>query len=361
MNKDIVIFGGARDFHAVDWYRSVKKVATSRRVVFLTDMINAEGFNTIVDADDKVQTLFIIDDFLFSHGSKMSNIWRNLVKLLLVPVQVILLRRFVKKNKDIVLHAHPMYYMFLCWIARVKCGVTPQGSEILIRPNRSKVYRYFVSRSIRAAAFVTVDSVSMQKSVFELSGVNPLIIQNGIDTKLIQSHINNKQRSRICSVRGFTDLYRIDQIFAARNLISQQTPLTLIYPFKEEGYYNDCGASICSYDNDFGSVDKDSFYRLLSETFLTISIPKSDSSPRSVYEAIFAGSCVAAVYNEYMELLPKCMKGRIYIVDLENVFWLSSAIEFAKEETLTPYIPSKQAIIQYDQFESMQSAIDKIY
>ena len=366
-NKDkdkveIVIFGGARDFHAIDWYRSVKKVATDRRVTFLTDTINAEGFDTIVQEGDEIQTLFVIDKLLFPYGSMIANIWRNFVKLLLLPIQVVLLRRFVKRNKNIVLHAHPMYYMFLCWVARVECGVTPQGSEILVRPNKSKIYRYFVIRAVRAAAFVTVDSVSMQRGIFNLAGIKPLIIQYGIDTQFIQTYRNhNKQRNRICSIRGFTELYRIDEIFAARNLLPQKTPLTLIYPFKDENYYGDCSANMHDYDDNIGRADKDSFYGLLSEAFLTISIPKSDSSPRSVYEAIFAGSCVAAVYNEYMEIMPECMKNRMYVVDLKDPLWLPNAITFSKKESLKAYTPSAQAVSQYDQFKSMQNAIEKIY
>ena len=62
-------------------------------------------------------------------------------------------------------------------------------------------------------------------------------------------------------------------------------------------------------------------YQFLSEAVAVFSIPVSDSSPRSVYEAIFCGTCVITTYKQWIELLPRCMRSRVLIVDIEKKDW----------------------------------------
>lgn len=359
---DIVIVGGARDYHAVDWYRTIRKVASNRRVMLLTDTIDGEGFESIVTGDDDIERLFVVDSLLLRHGSRMADLWRNLLKLIVLPLQILLLRRFVAKNPTAILHAHPMYYMFLCWMGGVRCGVTPQGSEILVRPERSKLYGFFARRSLQAATFVTVDSTSMKEAVYRLSGVQALVVQNGIDTVKIRRYaIEAGDRTRISSIRGFTPLYRIRELFDARNRKKGKTPLTFVYPFKDDNYYAETKAAFTEGDEDLGRLKKDELYVLLAESLLIISIPSSDSSPRGVYEAIFAGACVAAVYNHYMDPMPTCMRERIFVVDLEDDDWFAKAVSFARGKNAIPYEPSVEAVEQYDQYKSLKCVVNRIY
>ena len=81
-------------------------------------------------------------------------------------------------------------------------------------------------------------------------------------------------------------------------------------------------------DKDLGRIEKKiDLYKILNSTILAISIPESDSSPRSVYEAIFCGCAIATTYNQWIKSLPKCMKNRIIIVDLDNQDWLKVALK----------------------------------
>ena len=137
--KKIVILGGARDYHVMDWYRTIRKLAVDRDVVFLTDLIDSEGYDYIVEPGDNIECLFVIDKLLFSTQSRMGNIWRNVLKFLVLPLQIIKLRRFSSKQLDAVYHTQSMYYMLLCWLAGVEYIGTPQGSEILVRPQRSRL------------------------------------------------------------------------------------------------------------------------------------------------------------------------------------------------------------------------------
>lgn len=360
--KDIVILGGARDYHVMDWYRTIRSLVSARQIVLLTDLIGGEGFKVIVKDDDIVKKLLIIDNFLFAKQNRFGDIWRNIFKLLVLPIQVFLLKNYAKKNPNSVFHAQPMYYMFLCWLAGVEFIGTPQGSEILVRPKRSKIYSYFARKTLQAAKYVTVDSQSMKNGIYDLSKIEAKIIQNGIDIGEISKFQNSKKnKTIICSMRGMTPLYRIKEIVRARNVSSKKSNITFIYPFHDEGYKKEILPNLQSNDSDLGRLGKEEMYELLASSLLVISIPKSDSSPRSVYESIFLGACVAVTYNPYIDALPQCMKDRLFIVDLDDTNWFDKAVEYATKISKVPYIPSEEALEMFDQKRTMKKAIELLY
>ena len=118
------------------------------------------------------------------------------------------------------------------------------------------------------------------------------------------------------------------------------------------------------YDNDLGRVDRISMYNLFFETNLVLSIPYSDSSPRSVYEAIFCGCAVGITYQPYYDLLPLCMKKRIILINLKEKNWLDSAYKKSKTILKYNYYPSRKAIELFDQrlsFKKIYNLINKKY
>tara|TARA_B100000795_G_C22799743_1_gene441215 strand:+ start:2043 stop:3134 length:1092 start_codon:yes stop_codon:yes gene_type:complete len=361
-HKQIVFLCGARDYHAMDWYNSAKDILPSRKILVLTDLIEGEGFNKIVKEGDAIHKLLILDKFLFKKQSSFGNLWRNLLKIICLPIQVVLLKKFARKFPESIYHAHAMYYLFLAWAANIEYIGTPQGSDVLVRPYKSKLYKLFAIKALKSAKGITVDSVSMKNNIKKLSGVNSVIVQNGIDVKtiLVQSpyHVI---RDKVLSIRGFTDLYRINEIFQARKSILKELEIHFIYPFHDDSYKERIAKNFNKVDKDYGRVTRNEMYELLHSSKLVISIPKSDSSPRSVYEAIFCGCSVAVTYNPYLDILPKCMKARIIVVDLDNENWLKEAIKQSEKITAIKYYPSEQAIKIFDQKESLKTISNLFY
>ena len=147
--RDIVFLCGARDFHAMDWYRSAEEILPKNRLSIVTDLIAGENFKKIITEKDNVQKLLILDEFLFKSQSKTGDLWRNIVKLLVIPIQVFLLKRHSKKsNNPIIYYAHSMYYIWLAYLANVNFIGTPQGSDILVKPFKSRLYRYLSKKSL---------------------------------------------------------------------------------------------------------------------------------------------------------------------------------------------------------------------
>lgn len=360
--ETIFFVSGARDYQAMDWYRMIKRACDTRRVAFVTDLISSEGYEKLVNDDDDIVDLFNIDRFLLSNQSKYGDLWRNFVKLFFFPWQAWRLRVIASNNPDSLFHAHTMYYMFLCWAARIRFLGRPQASEILIRTKRSGVYRYFAIKSLLSADHIIVDSANMQNRILQLCGKESTIIQNWLDIDAITRVIKNSgRREKVVSIRGFTALYRIDEIFDAREQSRQKPGLHFVYPFGEDHYKARVSKRLQQGDSDLGRLSRIKLYELLTSAKLAISIPMSDSSPRTVYEAIFCGCCVAVTYNPWIEALPDCMKARLIIVDLEDDLWLEKALESADSTSKTPYTPSEPALDNFDQRRTMQIVVDKFY
>lgn len=345
----------------MDKFRLTSRKLGQHSTILLTDTLQGEGQASRIYEGDNVQHLILIDNYTFDKLSRVGNIWRNALKFILLPFQISKLKKFHISRPNAIYHAIPIYYMLLCYYAKIKYIGTPQGSEILVRPKNSRIYAYFAKKALKGADKVLVDSVKMQQAIYDLCGVNASVMKNGFDTqKLIQ---NNGQlhRKKVISIRAIHPLYNIAKIVEARNKLRHKIDLTFIYPSSEAEYLNDLRMTIGPNDSMIGRLERDQLYDQLINAKLVVSIPSSDSSPRSVYESIFAGAAVAISYAAYYNELPDCMKERIILVDIEKPDWLQSALAKAEEITANRYIPSTQALDMCDENKTIQKIINDIY
>ena len=87
--------------------------------------------------------------------------------------------------------------------------------------------------------------------------------------------------------------YRIDAILDARDGSFAHPSLTFVYPFWENGYRAQVRGRLAPADRDLGRLSRRELYREMGRALLVVSVPRSDSSPLSVYESIFSGAAVA--------------------------------------------------------------------
>ena len=97
----------------------------------------------------------------------------------------------------------------------------------------------------------------------------------------------------------------------------------------------------------------------MGRALLVVSVPRSDSSPRSVYESIFAGAAVAVADNAYIAALPACMRARLLVVDPTDPSWLDSALAAARELTAIPYTPTEDALDRFDQRRRVGASLER--
>ena len=157
------------------------------------------------------------------------------------------------------------------------------------------------------------------------------------------------------------DLYRIESILQERNAFLPQLGIKFVYPFFDPQYLQSIRLLSNQSDSFLGLLNKEDFYKFLQNLLLVVSVPSRDSSPRSVYEAIFSGCSVATTYCEWIDVLPKCMRDRVIVVDLKQEGWLAKAYSEAKIICSQAFSPSIEAMNLYDQNRTMMKIINTYY
>lgn len=352
---NIAFLGSGRCFHTFDWYRS-SEILLGRRVPFITDNYEGDGLPNLFREGDDARELLIIDRILSPTASSLGHRWRNLVKLLAVPIQVLLLRRHLARLGHPFVLAHSTYYAFLASFANARYAAVPQGSEVLVRP-KSRFYRWLLRRSVKKAQFITVDSEAMRTRLGAFTDRPIYIVQNGINVGAVQS-AKGGPRDKVLSIRAMSSNYRILEIIAGRNESSPKVALTLTFPFTEAGYLELVEQAVDPEDQMRGRVSKEELYELIAQSICVLSIPESDSSPRSVYEAIFGGAAVALAPAQYIEALPACMRARVVLVDIDSPHWFADAMERSQAIVAEPFNPSEEALVAFDQVKSMGRCLD---
>lgn len=364
----IMFLGNGRCFHTMDWFHSAQKYSPSNPPTLITDLIDGESFSKLITPSDRVEKLQILDRVLFKKQSRAGNVWRNLVKMLALPLQILKLRKLLRRYENPVIHAHSMYYIVLARFSGCKYVATPQGSELLVRPYHSILYRMFAKLGLANASEIVVDSVAMANSATELFGRQAGIIQNGIDVDgivALQAATTAQQtagfRKHIVSLRAIAPNYQIDRIIKARNETSADLAIQFCYPFVEAEYKSLVWERLGENDKDLGRLSRPDLHRLLLNTRLVLSVPKSDSSPRSVYEAIFCGCFVCVTRVDWVNHLPPCMAERVFVADLSSDTWFRNALEFVAANIHKRYVPSSQALEMFDQKQSMAKYYQDVY
>ncbi|MCZ2207581.1 glycosyltransferase [Cylindrospermopsis raciborskii] len=360
-NQKVIFVGNARDYHTMDVCRAIYKHLPENSWVFLTDCIESEGHIRIIHDKDNVKSLFIIDSFLFRDQSIRGDLYRNIIKLLLSPIQAMLLKIYVGKSDAKIIHAHTFYYGLLCRLAGLSFLFTPQGGELTERVNKSVIYKFLMQWTLSGARYTFVDSRCMLDMAYVLGCERVSIYQYGVDTTSCQKSDLGFERWRVVSNRGIAENYRISLIQSARDRECSDLALTFFYPLWEIQYRENFRKKLRLNDEDLGRINKNYCYQLYAESLFVVSIPVRDSSPRSVYEAIFCGSPVVTVHSGWVEDLPLSMRRRILLVDPESQNWFREALNWSRDCISEPFIPCENAISKFDQFSVASELVKRFY
>ena len=328
---------------------------------FFTDCIGLRKEEQLLLPKDNFQHLVNIDRLLFAGASPARHFWRNLLKFLLTPIQSLVLRRKIADTSNSIIHAHTFYYGLICRTAGLSFIFTPQGFELTERPKNSKIYSLLMSWVLTGAEKVLVDSERMRLACVSLGNKKAEVSQYGIDTKKCIAANVNYERTKVVSNRGIDENYRINHIISSRNATAPQLPITFIYPLSDLGYYREFLSKLGVKDQNLGTISKDACHKLYAKASLVISIPISDSSPRSVYEAIFCGAAVATVYSPWIDNLPTSMRERIVVLDPLDERWFCEAIAFAEKIMGSRFEPCSDALERFDQFNVTKKVYNSIY
>jgi hypothetical protein len=344
----IVYVGDTADFHFRDKVHFLANELCKQKLIVFSG-VSIETLDPILLNSNKLNRVLRLDISLVAKVID-KNIVRNIVKASCYPINFLWLFFFKLFNKGAIFHSFTMYYIFLNALVGKGFIATPQASEVIHRMSSSKIYRNFAIFSLKRASLIIVDSNEMQ-SCLQIFGLKSIVHKNGFDTALplrISKFNTVETKTKILSLRGIRPLYRIKEILNQRNQCELDNNISFVYPSFDKIYKNEVFQNTRKEDNDLGMLSKPDLYSLMSESLLCISIPETDSSPRSVYEAIFCGCIVAVTWAKYIDELPNCMKSRLIVIDLSSPNWLKDALSKAEEINVTKYNPSKEAIEMCD-------------
>lgn len=222
-------------------------------------------------------------------------------------------RDFIKKNNIQILHIIDMglaIYSLLLKSKRLKIIIENNGSDVLIAPKiNPKLIKYYKLYYILSNAIVQ-DSLLVQRTAIDKYGApksNNKVIELGIDCNLFNLNIkenifrkkyNISQNCKIIfSPRAFDEKYNINSIINTIPIVKKEIK-NVKYVFcsylRNDSYIRKIKSMDLENDVIFLRYidnEKEMPY-IYKDADVVISIPSSDSSPRTVYEALATGKPV---------------------------------------------------------------------
>lgn len=210
------------------------------------------------------------------------------------------LRGIMLQFSPTVVHVHQANsYAYIT--SRANKGRFPQvlttwGSDVLILPNRGKLYKHIVSYSLRKSDYVTADAKFMAKAIQKLSKKEVLIANFGIEFK---AEVLPKKKNYIYSNRLHNPLYRVDKIIEGFSHFVKKNPTWKLILGANgsltEGLKKEASDLLPTNSYEFiGFVNQEENKRRYLEAKIWVSFPESDGTAISLLEAMGYG-CIPVV------------------------------------------------------------------
>ena len=252
-------------------------------------------------------------------------LWRL---FLFIPWSFYLRKRLINNNP---IHCHGLFSLIIAKFANIdskRIVFTPQGSDILVLPENNRIIKNFLKKNLSDLRFITADSSLILKKCINicpsLKKENLMLIQNGIPLKKINNLVKRKSSKYkreidICWIRGLGKIYQFEYFLELIKMLSKLTPrkinIAIISAYgskfipKEIFEYKNININLLP------RLNSDEFLKCIFNSKIAVSIPSSDSSPRSVYESVFLGCKLFLTKLDCLNWLPK---------DLQSKFLYSS-------------------------------------
>lgn len=318
----ILFICSSSDWHMVLW---LKYYAGRHKVLIFSDR---EDYLKRQEFDSRIE---IIEDY--GYFGKLLG-WLNIKSLKVAHVNKLLssgryakrINAIIDEHRVDIVHAHSLYYGFVSAGIRQDIPVvfTPMGSDIIIHAQQHPVYRYMARKAFSRAHVVTGDSLLLRKQGYKVGAKQDhnYIIQNGVDTEIVYPRENDLKRRigvqpdevLIFSPRALMELYNIDVIIESIAVVRDAGySIKCMFSYAFGGEYLSKLKSRVKELSLEGNVIWLGFleYHEMAEYYnaadLVVSVPSSDSSPKSVYEAMFCKKPVIVSDLEWSyELLSDC-------------------------------------------------------
>ena len=177
--------------------------------------------------------------------------------------------------------------------------VTPLGSDVLISPKQSAIYRFILKYVFKSADIITSMAPHMKESMLELGSKNEKIedIMFGINTDIFNK--NNRSISTndfvICSTRNFEPVYNIPHFLRSIVVIKGKIPHLKVNiigdgSLKENLIQLSKELQIDDVVRFYGKVPQSEVVSILSHAHVFVTVSLSDGNSLSLIEAMACGA-----------------------------------------------------------------------
>jgi L-malate glycosyltransferase len=313
----ICYLGDAGSIHVIRWCRHFAELGHEVHLITFSDQMS-----------DDVTTHFVDVGRIAVAGGN----WRTILGIPRV-------RALVREIQPDVLHALYATTYGLTG-ALTKCHpyvVTALGSDVLVSPNESRLYRMIVRYALRSADWVTAMAEHMRRAIIDLGvpGERVTTVPFGIDSRIFNDdgRLDRSGPLVITSTRNFESVYRIEDVVSAvadaRHDLGEIEFLLIGDGSLREAIENQVrGAGLSELTKFFGRVRPEEVADVLRRTDVFISASSSDGNNVSLNEAMACGaSCIASAIPANQQWLTHDVNGWLFAVgDVEG---LSSCIRVA--------------------------------
>jgi glycosyltransferase involved in cell wall biosynthesis len=333
---NILFIGSYSDWHVDLW----AKYFTKEHQVYLfsdkEEYLTNQAYHNITVIESEGVFGRILNLFKFK-----SHKWYQLNKLVSARVYAKQVDAVIDKYDIDIVHAHSLYYGYLASFIKGKATIvfTPMGSDIILHAQNNRLYQHMALNAFKKAHITTGDSLLLQKQGYKVGAKkdNNYIIQNGVDTSIFfpkENSIAKQYRVEqdevlIFSPRGITPIYNIDIIVDALNLlIKKGYCIKCMFSFAFGDEYSDrIRRKIKEYGIEgnviwLGCLSYIEMADHYNAADIIVSVPSSDSSPKSVYEAMLCKKPIVVSDLEWSyELLGDCScLERVGVRDSDQLF-----------------------------------------
>jgi|TARA_B110000259_G_scaffold50037_1_gene58786 glycosyltransferase involved in cell wall biosynthesis len=297
----ILFLGNSTSWHVVPWVNYFASKHETSLFSFIEPHKHSKDLNNVF-----LMESFGVIGLLLKVFKIKNDFFYKLNRIISIPIAYIRISILIKKNKIDVIHAHSVFYGFLASFltSGVPIIFTPMGSDVLVNPKRSKFYKFMTISAYKKAKMVTGDSYILQRTgkLYGATEVMNHVIQNGVDQNIFFPKIKDPDLKKqynlsedellFYSPRQVEELYNIDIIIESLNVLkSNGNKFKCMFSYGPDSkYINSINSKIQKYNLEKNIIwlpllnhkEMANHYNLCD---LVISIPSSDSSPRSVYEA----------------------------------------------------------------------------
>lgn len=237
-------------------------------------------------------------------------------------------RRLIKKIQPDILHAH--YATSYGWLG-ARSGfhpfmVTALGTDVLISPIHSSLYRKMIRYIFRKADAVTLMADHMKKVIsdYDLGDLNKFsIVPFGIDTNIFnaKNRMTSNDSFVITSTRNFEEVYNIPHLLKSVARVKEKIPglkLNLIGDGSKRKMIEDLvhELGLKEITTFYGKVSQPIIAELLNRSHLFVTVSLSDGNNISLNEAMACGAyCIATDIPANTQWITDGENGRLLAIN----------------------------------------------